>query len=360
MSFANEKVTFYVFNDLRARQNNSFPEGNNVSRFDNLADAICEFNRLPKEWTTALGINVPGASEIDLVQRREGEPVLSGDYQRMPVYYNDIVVRKAVATLIDLLNIEWQSDYRVFGAHSVMFPIVPNMDFIRDRAFNGKHLCPDNSRHLVTAIQEIYTPDNGWQPLAKVWDEAEKFGYDCPHVPKITTLNVRYADERGRVSEGDMSPYNFILLMERTKIMENDKAAIKRLAAAVEEFVSCKDMKCYYEIFGKSDRLAQAEPGSFLRVRDMNVEKAVKLIENRNLAPLLEPLVSIAERNCFTPENRSDTRELLGRILNIPEIPEKKLPLDLRMRANTVMEKFYRSADLQKSTEHAKTHEEGR
>lgn len=314
-----DSISFYIFKDLRAQQNGTVPVGNEVLRFDKLQDAIDEFNRLPNEWTTALGVQVD-SREIDLVQRREGAPILSGDYQRIAFYSGNREVNTVVNTLVDKLSIEWQSDYRIFGSKPIMFPIEPNLDYIRDRFLNGKHLYPDDPRHLITAIREAYIPEKGWLPLADVYDAVQAFGYNNPHTPKITKLHVRYADENGKVSEGDVSPYNFILLKERTLLMGRDTDASKALAGALEDFLA---------------RQAWS-------VRFKNIAGLVERIQDRDLTALAEPVVSEIERGLSSDFKRSQARELLGRIMNIPENPDKKMPLDLRMRANRALEVLYR------------------
>ena len=355
MSFQ-ENLSYYIFKDLRASQNNNYKEGFQVLRFDSLQDAISEFRKLPKEWTTALGIHISANSEIDLVQRREGEPVLSGDYLRIPSFYSNPDVRSAVRSLLAELKIQWQSEYRVFTKSPVLIPIVPDMDFIRDRAINGKHLLPEHPKALFTAIQEIYTPDKGWQDAKEIYAEASNFGYNNPHVPKITTLHVRYADEQGQPHSGDLSPYNFILLRERTQLMEHDPHVTKSISEAVEHYISRKDTDLYTAIFGSADRLQMAEAGSFKRIRDINAERLADLIQKRDLKPLVEPIVTIIEGGLTTPAERSEARELLGRVMNIPEPEDKKLPFDLRMRASAALDDLYHAdcSKLEKATEPAK------
>ena len=342
MSFRENDLSYYIFKDLRASQNNNHKEGFQVLRFNSLQDAISEFRRLPKEWTTALGIHISANSEIDLVQRREGEPVLSGDYQRIPVFYGNPDVQAAVQTLVEDLKIQWQSEYRVFSNSPVLIPIVPEMDFIRDRAINGKHLLPQQTNALFTAIQEVYTPDEGWVDTMKIRALADKFGYNDPHVPKITSLHVRYADEQGQVHTGDMSPYNFILLQERTKLLEHDRYVTKSISEAVEDYISRKDVDLYKSIFGSADRLQFAETGSYKRIRDINAEHLAEQIQKRDLTSLVEPIIAIIEQGLTTPFERSEARELLGRVMNIPEAEDKKLPIDLRMQASAALDDLYR------------------
>ncbi len=342
MSFDENKLSYYIFKDLRAAQNNNMIEGNDVLRFNSLQDAISEFQRLPKEWTTALGIHTSPGSELDLVQRREGKPTLVGDYQRIPEFYYNPDVQATVRTLVNELHIQWQSDYRIFGSAPVLIPPTLDQNCVRDRFLNGKHLCPDDSRHLITAIQELYVPEEGWQPLADVYDTAKKFGYDDPHKPKITTIHVRYADEKGQLKTGDMNPYNFILLQERTKIMQHDPAAITSLAKAIEEYISRKVPEYYTETFGSADRNQKVSPGSFTRIKDVNAEHIADLIKKQDLEPLVAPVVTAIEQGLSEPIEQAEARELLGRILNIPETGDKKLSIDMRMRAGVAMEDFYR------------------
>lgn len=342
MSFDENKLSYYIFKDLRASQNNNYKEGFQVVRFDSLPKAISAFRLLPADWTSSLGVKVSANSEIDLVQRREGEPVLSGDYQRIPAFYGNPDVQAAVRTLLKELNIQWQSEYRIFGNSPVLIPVVPDLDFVRDRAINGKHLYPDKPNVLFTAIQEMYTPENGWQDVKEIYDIAQKFGYNDPHVPKITTIHARYADEQGQIHSGDLTPYNYILLQERSKLMEQDKYVIKSISEAVEAYISRKDMDLYASFFGTADQFQASETGSFKRAKDIHAERLADLIRTRDLTPLTEPLVTIMERGLYTASERSEARELLGRVMNIPETGDKKLPFDLRMRASTILDDLYR------------------
>ena len=366
MTDRTNNISFYIYKDLRASQNKN-PAGHSVPRFATLEEAIAEFNHLPVEWTTALGIHIDPHSEIDLVQRREGEPVLSGDYQRIPLFNGNPAVQATVRKLCDELHIQWQSDYRVFGHSAVQIPIPSDLDYVRDRSINGKHLVPEDPRHIITSIKEIYTPEHGWIDMDKVYDIAIQHGYDNPHIPKITNLHVRYADERGRNARGDVSPYNYILLQERTLLMDRDKTATKRLAEVIEEYIYRMDPESYNLCFGDKDRYAFTDPAgplpSYRINKDQNTEKIIDLINQRDLTSITEAVTAIMERGLTVPTERMEARELLGRILNIPEDGEKKLPIDLRMRANQVLDEIYRNGaamELQTTPLQTPIRDEGR
>lgn len=366
MTESTHNISFYIYKDLRATQNKN-PAGHDVARFDTLEEAISEFNHLPSEWTTALGIHIDPHSEIDLVQRREGEPVLSGDYQRIPLFYSNPAVQAAVRKLCSDLRIQWQSDYRIFGHSAVQIPVPSDLDFVRDRIFNWKHLVPKDPRHIITSIEEIYTPEHGWLEMDKVYGIASRHGFDNPHIPKITNLHVHYANERGTSAHGDVSPYNYILLQERTLLMERDKTATKRLAEAIEDYIFRKDPDAYSAYFGDKDRYALDDgdgPHPLYRsIKERNTTKIMDLINSRDLAPIAEPIIVSAECGLTAPTDRMEVRELLGRILNIPEDGEKKLPFDLRVRANEVLDEIYRAGaamELQATSMKIPTREEGR
>ena len=339
-------ISFYIYKDLRASQNGN-PEGHSVPRFDSLEEAIAEFNHLPKEWTTALGIHIDPHSEIDLVQRREGEPVLVGDYQRIPVFYGNADVQSAVRTLLDKLHLQWQSEYRVFDSSPVLIPIPENLDFVRDRTLNGKHLAPADPRYITTSIEEMYVPEYGWTPMKDVYDDAEKYGYYDPHIPKVTSLHAHYTNDRGTDAHGDISAYNYILLKERTRIMECDEVTIKRLAEAVEDYIYRHDPAAYQSLFGTGDRHTSAPPGeytpSYWTIKDHTIARIKDLIKSRDLATIIAPITASMERGLTAPTDRMEARELLGRILNIPEDGEKKLPIDLRVEATEALDEIYRN-----------------
>ncbi len=344
------QLAFYVFKDLRAKQNNN-PFGNEVLRFDSLYDAIEAFREQPSEWSTSLGARVPSGGELDLVQRREGEPILCGDYQRDPVFYGDPEVRSAVRTLCSQLNIRWQSDYRVFGRISLLIPVVSELDSIRDRAINGKHLYPETTKYLFSAIKEMYVDGKGWTSTADVFEKARNCGYNCELTDKVSLVHVRYSDEAGHVGIMDIDPYNYILLQERAKFMEKDQPAMKALAEAIEEYISQQDMKLHSSKNELDVRNAPIETGSFIRIRDLSVQAVLEELQRGNVASLLEPIVSACERGFTTPYEQAEARELLGRVMNIPETDGAKIPLELRMRANNALESLYHATAPAKEQE---------
>lgn len=342
MSDCKEDFSYFIYNDLRAAQNHN-PVGNTVQEFTVLDDAIEEFKHLPPEWTTALGVQISKYSALDLVQRREGEPVLVADYRRISDYYGNPEIQSLVRQLQAALKIEWMSDFRVLGPHPILYPVPPDLDFVRDSYINGKTLSPDDSRHLISSVTEMYVQDKGWLPTEDVWKIAEKSGYHDPHTPKVSMLHVRYSDANGTVRSGDMHPYQYLLLQERYRLMEHDKPATKALAEAIEIYLYRRDPAEYIKLFGKQDRLSPVNPPDKKRIKDQTIEKIMEMIDHRDISRLLSAAISSMESGLTTSIEKAETRELLGRMLNIPENHEQKLPLDLRLRCNSVMQELYQA-----------------
>lgn len=327
-------LEFYIYNDLRAFQNKN-PDGHTVQHFSTLSDAIQKFEKLPEKWTTALGVQISEHSALDLVQRRESEPVLIADYLRIPDYYGNPKVQTLVEQLQAELNIQWISDYRILNAHPLMYPVPPKLDFLRDPYINGKHLVPDNPSHLISSVSEMYVQGEGWLPTEAVYEAASKCGYNNPHTPKVTLMHVRYADEHGTIRSGDLHPYQYLLLQERTKLMEHDKAATKALAEAVEVFLYINNPSGYKTLFGDHD------PSDEKAIRRRTTDQIVHMIDTRDTANLVDAVLYSVKNGLSIVENEAISRELLGRVLSIPENEKQKLPLDLRISSNAVMRDFY-------------------
>lgn len=329
MSYSNDTIHYYVYLDLRHQQNNN-PEGCRVERYETLEEAIRCYKRQPADWTSAIGVHLPPYSEIDLVQRREGEDILVGDYQRIPKFSGNGDVQAAVRKLVDDLAISWQSEYRILGGwNPLLIPLPDDLDHIRDRSLNGKSLSPRDEKHLESAILEAHVPGEGWTSLADIYAEASKCGYNDPHIPKVTMLNAAYCGEDGRHgAEGDMTPYNFILMKERTAIQCKDGSAAEKLAGSLLEFISRHDAAGYADLFGDVKA-------------DSAVASAGQMLLEGELSPLVRGITKIAEQGFPTPWERSEARELLGRILNVPEAEGNKLSMDLRLRATAILNGLY-------------------
>lgn len=347
MTLVQNNFTFYIYNDLRAFQNKN-PDGHTVQHFSDISDAISAFEKLPSKWTTALGVQISEHSALDLVQRREGEPVLIADYLRIPDYYGNSKVQELAGRLQAEWNIQWISDYRILNAHPLMYPVPPKLDFLRDPYINGKHLVPDNPRHLISSVSEMYVQGEGWLPTGVVCEAASKCGYNNPHTPKVTLMHVRYADEHGTIRSGDLHPYQYLLLQERTKLMEHDKAATKALAEAVEVFLYITNSSGYKTLFGDHD------PSDEKAARRRNTDQIVHMIDTRDTAKLVDAVLYSIKNGLSIAEHEATARELLGRVLSIPENEEQKLPLDLRISSNAVMREFYQLASSSDKTAKSK------
>ena len=340
MTHCKEGPVYYIYNDLRATQNQN-PDGHTVQEFSLLDEAIQEFRRLPSEWTTALGIQISERSALDLAQRRETEPVLVADYLRIPEYYGNPEIQELVRQLQKALKIEWMSDFRVLGPYPILYPVPPDLDFVRDPYINGKVLLPDDPKHLITSVSEMYVQGEGWLPTEDVWKIAEKSGYSNPHTQKVSLMHVRYADTNGSVRTGDMHPYQYLLLQERTKLMEHDHSAAKALAEAIEIYLYRNNPSEYDKLFGNRDHLSTTDPSNPKRMKDRAIKQIIESIEHRETSSLLNAVLSGMGNGLTTSAEQAESRELLARILNVPEHSDRKLPLDLRLQANDVLRGLY-------------------
>lgn len=336
----NYNVSFYVVADLEsAKHNNNIDGKTEINYYSSLDEAIDSFKNYPKDWMTVIGIqlNPLPFSAIDLVQRWGEEPILLSDFKNLPEYNGNPDVRKAVTELKGKLGIEWQTDHRIFNTGTaVLIPIETEKTAVRDRFFNGKHLNPSDPNHLITAIKEVYIPTKGWKSLEDIYPAVRgKTSYNpsVPYALKLTSLNISYTDKAGHHAKGDISPYNFLLIKERTELMENNRIAAERLANDMEIFLNPLD-------------------------KDFSKQEIIENIMT-NPAPLIHLVAEIGE-NGPSPLQKN-VRELLGRLLNVPAADNEKIPLDLRLRATTVLDKLYQDTSQKSQTkEQASQDKEGR
>ena len=209
-----EKLTFYIFNNLRCQQDGTVPE---VKRFDRLEDAIEEYNSLPKEYTTALGGCLGDMHEIDFVHRRNGESVLVTDYRNMDPWANNGFVKQAIRPLIRRLIIEYESDITSLGTHCpVLIPVSQQEEI--NSYYKDKYLYPKFSHRLLSAVNEVYEEGEGW---IKFEDFYQKVGNISPsketYRPKVTKYNISYIDSKGRTGQADISPTDFAFMKKQTE-----------------------------------------------------------------------------------------------------------------------------------------------
>lgn len=115
--------------------------------------------------------------------------------------------------------------------------------------------------------------------------------------------------------------------------MENNRIAAERLANDMEIFLNPLD-------------------------KDFSKQEIIENIMT-NPAPLIHLVAEIGE-NGPSPLQKN-VRELLGRLLNVPAADNEKIPLDLRLRATTVLDKLYQDTSQKSQTkEQASQDKEGR
>ena len=241
LKYADEKLSFYVVENLRFQQDKS--GSFNLTLFDKLEDAIKSFNEQPKEYTSALGASLSGGKfgigEIDLVHRKNGEPVQVNDFKFIE-RWNNPLVKRAIDSMNYKLGVEYESDLRIFGDHSVLVPLQEFETKNLNSYFLDKYLNPSKdaelevsrrygdlsmyspsnpirSKHLLSAINEIHIFGVGWLPANKVFKKLNSIDeHQSPERLKVTSLNINYIDLNGRVGQADISPYDFALLKKQT------------------------------------------------------------------------------------------------------------------------------------------------
>ena len=206
-----KELCFYVFDNLRCAQDG---EGGNVYRFDSLDSAIECFERMPREWTTALGAGRGGLSELDLVQRRQGEPVLVTDFANFPAWANDAQVQRAVGALTNRLDVRSMLDHSILK-DTVVLPL-ESFPADGNRYLSDKRLLPRNPSWPHTSINEAYVRDEGWVSPRRLAELAASFGYSNPRCPEVTMLNVEYVADDGRRGQMDVTPAEYGYMVERT------------------------------------------------------------------------------------------------------------------------------------------------
>ena len=206
-----ERLSFYVFDNLRCAQDG---EGGNVYRFETLDAAAECFERMPKGWTTALGAGRGDLSELDLVQRRQGEPVLVTDFANFPEWAGDARVQRAIGVLVNRLDVRSMLDQSILKDTVVL----PLESFPADgsRYLSDKKLRPRNPSWPHTSINEAYIQSEGWVSPRRLAELAASFGYSNPSCPTVTMLNVEYVADDGGRGQMDVTPAEYGYMVERT------------------------------------------------------------------------------------------------------------------------------------------------
>lgn len=227
-----DKVSFYVFADLRAAQNRHAFE---IYRYDSLEDAMAKYCDLPESHTPALGMHLSACSELDLLQRRDGEHVLVTDYLNYPDWRTSPDVLDAVDTLCQDFRIQWQYDSKCLGT-LILIPMerIPGYT-IPDTAFNDKMLRPEEPLRYgrqpnpITAINEGFVPGQGWTDFQTLHAEAERFGYDDPRCVRVKTFNVNYTDANGHAGQADLRPMDLRILLDRYTLQYGEREQAEKL-----------------------------------------------------------------------------------------------------------------------------------
>ena len=204
------KLGFFVFDNLRCSQDG---EGGNVYRFDTLDEAVACYERMPQEWTTALGGSRNDLSELDLVQRRQGVNTLVTDFNNFPEWKNDPQVQQAIGALMDKLGIGIMADRSIMEG-PIMIPI-DAQDPAEDRYLADKKLRLRDSASLTSAINEAFVQGEGWVSSQKLSELSRDFGYHNPNCPFVTQLNVAYEARDGHAGQMDITPREYAFLVER-------------------------------------------------------------------------------------------------------------------------------------------------
>lgn len=234
ITYLPEKLTFFTFNNLRSQQDGTNAE---VKRFDSLDEALKEYNSLPKEYTTALGVNLKEFSELDFVHRVNGESVLVSDYKNMEEYAGNGLVLQTVQALIDKLGIEYELDSALFSSYrskvpvtetferkfdfhyldaSVLTPLQHTADL--NSYFKDKYLRGEKGvGSLLSAINQVYVEGEGWVSGKEFLTKLNGLDlYRDSTRYKVNTLNVNYVDLNGHEGQADIRPRDFKLLRQRT------------------------------------------------------------------------------------------------------------------------------------------------
>lgn len=236
IDYVDEKLTFYVVENLRYQQDNT--GGFKIERFEKLEDAIRAFSSLPQNYTSALG-GVLGTGEIDFIHRKNGDAVQVNDFKFIDRWDNPLVHR-AIDAMNSRLGVEYESDLRIFGGHSVLLPLQGAESKHLNSYFVDKYLrpsedavyevskrygdlsmyAPDNRIHslyLQSAVNEVFVGGRGWMKAEAFFKKLESIDeYASPERLKVMNLNVNYVDLNGRTGQADISPHQFSLLKKQT------------------------------------------------------------------------------------------------------------------------------------------------
>ena len=292
-------INFYIFDDLRWQQNrnalgDSIGTGPNLYRYDSLEEAIGKIRSLPEYMYPALGFNNGRYGELDVIYRRNGEYHLTPDYKTSG-WDHDEDIRNLISSVCQSFKVEWQMFSGPFESR-VLIPFVPDTvtDGVHtDKYFAYKMLSPKIPEkygapvHPYSSLNEVFVPGEGWLDYLTARAEADKYGFNCPDVLKITQYNINYVQynretDTKSYGQADISPLDFNILLERYQIRDGGT----RQAAAAVEKLSRELFECIYgskfvqnEVSRKA-HLAEFNEAIYKKETGKIEEKLEKAIEN--------------------------------------------------------------------------------
>lgn len=320
-----DRITFYVWDDLRYQQNreSSGREDFDLFYFDTLEEALEKFKDIPAWMTPALGMSW-GMGEWDIIYRREGYNVLSMDYYTDERWRNNPEVQEHVDHLCSVLNVAWVSDPRTIPHATILVPKTPWFQWLPDRAVLDKVLRPRKPQFYrqkptpLSAINEVFCQGDGWLPYEEFRVKAEKFGWESPHCLKVHTFNVNYTDSRGHEGQIDVSPGDFRILLERYTLQHGEpeevQAAAQKLAAELDEFIY------QFDTYEYKDRAEDNREESVNALRD-------EILEGRTEDIISYFQLLVDENEFSSDEEKAAAHNLLARVEGLSR-SERKPELD--------------------------------
>lgn len=238
----NTEWTFYVVDNL--------PTMSNIYRYDTVQEAIEKYQSLPETMYSAIGSSLQGRYEIDHIHRINSKSVLIRDMDRMtkPIWRESEEIASAVSLMRDQLRVEYEKDPSMFGAGrgSVAIPICDDPSK-RSSHLNDKHLLPIRHDRPLSGINEVYLEGQGWVEILDFLNQLEhrewsrETGYP---VPFLSTMNVRYVNDRGHLGQVDISPADFRILRDEYERGTEKKPALAEKIAGANAKAGKQEKSC--------------------------------------------------------------------------------------------------------------------
>ena len=253
-------VKYYVYNDLRASRNGHKSE---CTYYESLEEVIKKFNELPKEWTTAIGVSINNSYDLDVIQRREGEPMVVTDYEKTnnPDYQKVLIDVKD--ELVNVLHVDKEL---LFGIHPEISCACKLDNHLKlDLYFENKVLEPIDMEKQIQKYRKLSNGDVDYKSLnwlknnnsideihvqGKGWLQCSDFvklnenPYQNAYNPVVNAINVKYRDTKtGEVGYADVLPRQFLLLKEKTKEYLYEKNKLDNVLNGIEARRSNKQLE---------------------------------------------------------------------------------------------------------------------